>query len=273
MMANYYSQHGEDFLLDRIFEGQPTGFFVEVGCIDGIRFSNTLSLEQRGWKGMCIEAHADYIGALRRNRPGSIVEHCAAGEADEDAVTFYANFRGSLSSLDKEQEERFRGFGKYFGGFTEQKVAKSRLDTLLARHQVESIDVLSIDIEGYEVEAMRGLDISRYRPRVMVIEVDGKAQEDALDALILPHGYLKWVCFGGNLFYLSDASLADPVRNREMQAEIIRVRDDFDGTDTGRIRVTIDTRVPDGGIAGFDWTPIATQPPRRSWFNRLFGRR
>lgn len=271
-MPNYYSQHGEDVLLDRMFEGQETGFFVEVGCIDGMRFSNTLSLEERGWKGLCIEAHAGYIDTLRRNRPGSIVEHCAAGEADEDAVPFYANFRGSLSSLDKTQEARFRSFGKYFGGFTEQKVAKRRLDTVFARHRVESIDVLSLDIEGYEVEAMRGLDLVRYRPRVMVIEVDGKVQESTLDTLILRHGYVKWICHGGNLFYLADAALAAPARNRVFQAEIIRLPDAVDGATAGRIRVTIDTRVPDGGTAGFDWAVIESEAPQRSWFNRLFRR-
>jgi FkbM family methyltransferase len=270
-MPNYYSQHGEDFLLDRLFENQPRGFFVEVGCIDGIRFSNTLSFEERGWKGICIEAHADYIEALRRNRPGSVVEHCAAGEADEDAVAFYANFRGSLSSLDKTQEERFKSFGRYFGGFTEQKVPKRRLDTVLARERVEQIDILSVDVEGYELQVMSGLDLRRYRPSVMVIEVDGKAQEAVLDAAILPHGYAKWICFGGNLFYLADPSLASAVHDRVLHAEIVRAPDAFDGTGAGRIRVTIDTRVPFGGTAGFDWAPVGGTP-RRTWLNRLLRR-
>ncbi len=272
-MPNYYSQHGEDVVLDCLFEGQRTGFFVEVGCIDGIRFSNTLTFEERGWNGLCVEAHAGYIDALRRNRPGSIVEHCAAAEADEESATFYANFRGSLSSLDRTQEARFRGFGKYFGGFTEQKVGKRRLDTVLARHGVERVDLLSLDIEGYEVKAMRGLDLARYRPRVMVIEVDGKAQEAALDALILPHGYFKWICLGGNLFYLADAALAAPARDRVFEAEIIRLQDDVGGTPAGRIRVTVDTRVPNGGTAGFKWKAIGAGAPKRSWFRRLLGRR
>lgn len=255
-MPNYYSQHGEDVLLDRIFEGQPSGFFVEVGCIDGVRFSNTLTFEERGWQGLCIEAHLDYIEQLRRNRPGSIVEHCAAGEADQDSVTFYANFRGSLSSLDKSQEERFKRFGKYFGGFVEQKVAKRRLDTVLAQHGVERVDLLSLDIEGYEVEAMRGLDLRRHRPRVMVIEVDGQSQEDTLDALILPYGYTKSVHLGPNLFYLAESSLAAPIRDRVFHAEVIDSPNALDGSARVRRRVTIDTR-----------------PPRRSWFKRVLGKR
>jgi FkbM family methyltransferase len=270
-MADYYSQHGEDVLLDAMFAGQETGFFVEVGCIDGVRYSNTLIFEQRGWKGLCIEAHAGYIDALRRNRPGSIVEHCAAAEADEDSAVFYANFRGSLSSLDRAQEEQFRMHGKYFGGFTEQLVTKRRLDTVFARHGIEHIEVLSLDIEGYEVEALSGLDLSRYRPRTMVIEVNGEAQQAALDALILPHGYSKWLRLGANQFYLADPALAGPVRDRVIEAEIVRAADEFEGTEHGRIRVSIDTRVPPGDQAGFSWAPVEPEP-RRGWFRRLLGR-
>jgi len=206
-VTDYYSLHGEDFVLDQMLQGQSTGFFVEVGCIDGLRFSNTLTFEERGWRGICIEAHADYIEPLRRNRSRSIVLHCAAGEADEPSVTFYGNARGSLSSLDKGRENDFRAHGKYFQGFVEQKVQKCRLDTLFDRCGVTTIDILSLDIEGYEVQAIHGLDLERYRPRIMVIEVDSKAQEAQLDGLILPHDYYKSVHVGANVFYLADKGL------------------------------------------------------------------
>ena len=171
-MSNYYSQHGEDALLDLIFKNQRKGFFVEVGCIDGKRFSNTLTFEERGWKGMCVEAHAGYIEMLKNNRPNSIVCHCAAGEADEDAI-FYANARGSLSSLDKTSEARWqRDYAPHFSGFEEQQVKKVRLSTLLDTYRISEIDILSLDIEGYEVEAVKGLDLTRHLPKVMVIESD-----------------------------------------------------------------------------------------------------
>jgi len=107
MNESYYSQHGEDFILNKIFPN-PNGFFVEVGCIDGLRFSNTLFFEKKGWKGICIEAHTSYIDLIKSNRLNSRVVHCAIGEKDEGIVTFYANARGSLSSLDKTEEERFK---------------------------------------------------------------------------------------------------------------------------------------------------------------------
>lgn len=255
-MTDYYSQHGEDLVLDRMLQGQASGFFVEVGCIDGLRFSNTLTFEQRGWKGICIEAHNDYIESLRRNRPGSIVVHCAAGEKDEACVTFYANARGSLSSLDRSREQHFReSYGEFFHGYVEQPVAKSRLDTLFACHGVTQIDILSLDIEGYEVEAMRGLDLDRYRPRIMVIEVDSTDQEAALDAMILSHAYHKSVRVGPNIFYIAEESLDAPVRNQLLAGEVLHTPHPLDGGTVRRHRVTIDTRQRRGG-----------------WLRRLLGR-
>ena len=255
-MANYYSQGGEDYLVERMLDGQPSGFFVEVGCIDGMRFSNTLSFEERGWKGICIEAHPDYIEGLRRNRPNSIVVQCAAGEADEADATFYANPRGSLSSLDRSREQHFKdNYGEFFAGYQEQKVAKHRLDTLFDRLAVREIDFLSLDIEGYEVQAMRGLDLGRYRPRIMAIEVDSKAQEAELDAVILPHGYHKSVRIDANQFYLSDKSLEQPIRDKVFRVDVIHTQHPLDGGAPRRDRVVIDTRSCRGG-----------------WFRRLLER-
>lgn len=248
-MTNYYSQQGEDFVLDQIFDGKAQGFFVEVGCIDGLRFSNTLTFEERGWKGICIEAHADYIEALRKNRPGSIVLHCAAGEADQSDVAFYANSRGSLSSLDRGKEQYFKeNYTEFFHGYQVQTVTKCRLDTVFDMHHVGEIDILSLDIEGYEVEAMRGLDLARYRPRVMVIEVDGKEQETALNALILPFGYCNSIRVGPNIFYVADPEMERRASDKVFHAEVIHTPHVLDGGDAKRHSVVIDTRRKSPGL-------------------------
>jgi FkbM family methyltransferase len=215
-MPTYYSQHGEDFILDLIFADQSTGFFVEVGCIDGRRFSNTLTFEERGWKGLCVEAHAGYIDALKENRPDSIVCHCAVGEENADGVPFYANDRGSLSTLDQSQEEEFRtSFGEYFSGFDQQTVDKRRLDRLFDEYDVPTrIDFLSLDIEGYEVEAVAGMDFTTYRPRVCVIESDTSEHEQRLDDVLIPAGYEKKFRLHQNVFYFDE-----PVLTRRVSDE------------------------------------------------------
>ncbi len=240
-MNKYYSQHGEDALLDTVFENQKEGFFVEVGCIDGRRFSNTLTFEERGWKGMCVEAHAGYIGLLEKNRPNSIVCHCAAGEACEDAV-FYANARGSLSTLDKTSETRWRrDYAPYFSGFEEQQVKKVRLSTLLDTYHISEIDILSLDVEGYEVEAIKGLDLSRHRPKVMIIESDSPQQEEQLDGLILPHRYLKALKYSGNIFYVRDKGLKKLLVGKRQVVQLTHTQHPLDSGGDSLETVTVDT--------------------------------
>lgn len=167
----YYSQHGEDFILDQIFKDKKDGFYVEVGCIDGRRFSNTLFFEEKGWGGINIEAHPDYIASLKENRPNSEVVHAAVGDHEQESVTFYTNRRGSLSTLDKQQEKiAFRDHGKYFEGFSETKVPMRTLTSIFEDLGVSEIDILSLDIEGGEKDALNGLDFNKYKPKVLVIE-------------------------------------------------------------------------------------------------------
>jgi FkbM family methyltransferase len=217
-MSDFYSQNGEDFILDEIFKDKNNGFFVEVGCIDGRRFSNTLRFEEKGWKGLCVEAHEGYIELLKMNRPGSIVCHSAAADVDEEDVTFYANARGSLSTLDSSQEEKFRReFKDYFSGFEEQKVVKRRLDTLFNEFNIKEIDILSLDIEGYEVEALRGIDFNIYKPKVMVIEADSPKHKKHIDEILLPAGYFVIGALLSNVFYTTDKALVAKFRGKHFK--------------------------------------------------------
>lgn len=201
----YCSQHGEDFLIFKLFSDAKQGYFVEVGCIDGKRFSNTLFLEEQGWKGICMEAHNDYIDFLHENRPNSLIVHAAAGETDASDVTFYANARGSLSSLDKSTEERWkRDYGKWFTGFEEQIVEKLSLNTVFSQASLgkHDIDVVSIDVEGYEAEVLAGLDLDLYRPKLLVIEFDSKEHLELIRSRVEPHGYKLNFVLRSNMFFM-----------------------------------------------------------------------
>lgn len=214
----FYSQHGEDFLLSEIFGNQKQGTFVEIGCIDGRRFSNTLMLEEQGWRGLCVEAHRDYIPLLYRNRPGSTIVHCAIGETDANDVPFFANARGSLSTLDQTRKEQFRqSYGQYFTGFEQQKVAMRTITTLLREYGLRSIDVLSLDIEGYEVPALQGLDLAAYRPRLLIIESDSEQQVRQFDSILVPAGYVRGFNVAQNWFYTTEPALLNRAIGRRWE--------------------------------------------------------
>jgi len=228
--VRFYSQHGEDALLAAMFADAPAGCFVEVGCIDGRRFSNTLALEEAGWSGICIEAHSAYIESIRRNRPGSAVVHAAVGERDLDEVDFFACDRGTFSTLDESLEDEFRErFGEFFTGFELQRPPLRRISTILADAAAPAVDVLSIDVEGAELRALGGLDLERHSPRVIIIEALHAEDVSAIDALLCPAGYERCFSLASNQFYTLDPSLIEPLRGRRIACTLRHTAHPLDG--------------------------------------------
>lgn len=230
-MPIYYSQNGEDAILWSLFiNRKEPGYFVDVGALDGTRFSNTYSFELEGWNGVCIEAHNDYIDLLRKARPGSICVHAAVSDCNESEVKFYANKRGSLSTLDPSQEDYFRRqYGEFFTGFEVQKVQMRKLDSILEEVKAPSpIDVISIDVEGYEVEVLKGFDLSKYRPRVLVIEAIYDEEKVKMDAYMIGAGYIKTRELGSNIFYCRDRTDVQTIAHASNDISLMHTKHPLD---------------------------------------------
>jgi len=225
-MNKYYGQHGEDFLLDKIFKGKKNGFYVEIGCLDGIEFSNTYYFENIGWKGVCVEAHKDFIEQLKTNRKKAQIVHCAVGEKDVEQVTFYANKIGSLSTLDKKEEERWeKNYKEFFTGFEEQQVRMRTLTSIFDELNVPAIDFVSLDIEGYEIQALSGLDLNKYKPRVFVIEYKDDEHKQGIESILFPAGYHLLGTIGCNLFYGTDQNDKQVLSKDHGKLNVIVVED------------------------------------------------
>lgn len=154
------------------------GFFVEAGANDGVAQSNTLYFARhRGWRGILVEPVPELAKACRRNRPESIVECCAlvpANFAEPSIEMRYCNLmslvRGAMKSDDEELEHVAKGCAVQKVASHALRVAVRPLGEILDAHAVEEVDLLSLDVEGYELSALRGLDFARHRPRYMLIE-------------------------------------------------------------------------------------------------------
>ena len=167
----HYSQEGEDILLSRIFSGQDSGFYVDVGAHHPRRFSNTYWAYRLGWSGVNIDASPGSRAVFERTRPRDInVEVCVAEiSAPVELYTFRE------PALDTVGVKRRRTVEVATDSHASTvTVQADRLETILERHipqSVRSIDFMSIDVEGSEMAVLRSNDWSRYRPRVIVIEV------------------------------------------------------------------------------------------------------
>ena len=161
----FSSQYGEDEFLVKHKHVPRSGVFVDVGAGDPVRFSNTYYLERLGWTGVCIDADPKQIEALRRSRTCA-VEWAAVAAEDGEVDLLQCEDPDYSTTLDHLPElAANRGWG-----YASTRVPSLKLETILGKHGLETIDLLSIDTEGSELDVCETLDWARHRPRVVVIE-------------------------------------------------------------------------------------------------------
>jgi FkbM family methyltransferase len=221
LSMNFYSQNGEDFLLWEAFKGKLTGFFLDIGALDGVHLSNTLLFEKHGWKGLCVEAHAGYIDALKKNRPNSVCEHCAISDKDLDNQDFYASALGSFSSISLDFVNFFQQhFGKEKLDYKIDKVNFRTIDTVLSKNAVTHVDFVSLDIEGTEYEALTRFDLGKYAPLVIVVEVLSPERSKLIDTLMLRNNYMLARRVKQNAFYCLDNNITKKIATTAIDCKL-----------------------------------------------------
>ncbi len=181
-----YALHELDYKL-RPWMDLRGGVFIEAGANDGVTYSNTLFFERhRGWRGLLIEPIPELAAKCRRNRRRSIVENCALvadSRATPEVTMRYCNLMSVVEGAmpveaEREHLEKGRTVQKLEKTY-DLKVPARTLTEILDQHPFKRIDLFSLDVEGYELEVLRGLDFERYRPRFMLIETRHRAPLDA----------------------------------------------------------------------------------------------
>lgn len=168
-----YSQFGEDAIIDHIlFEEMgvhESGCYVDVGAFHPYRYSNTALLYLRGWRGINIDPTLEAIELFRRERPEDI--SICAGISDQlGEKPFYRFEEGAVNSFSEQHRDVWIKNG--FKQLETVMVETSPLYKLLERHlNGRSVDYLNIDAEGLDQVVLSTFDFSRYRPKIITIEL------------------------------------------------------------------------------------------------------
>jgi FkbM family methyltransferase len=161
-----YSQWGDDVMVLDFFKDQGGDLiFFEAGANEPKLLSQTFLLEINGWKGILVEPISSCCEALRTERPNSIVFQNALG-APEQRGQLRLCIPGGVTQLT-------HSFENGFDPAHDDIVIEADFITIqecIEKSGFLKIDFLSLDLEGSELNALRGIDLINLRPRLIIVE-------------------------------------------------------------------------------------------------------
>jgi FkbM family methyltransferase len=186
-----YSQFGEDISAMKALRNVSRGFYVDVGAHHPLKLSNTALMHLAGWDGVNVEPRKEAIAEFDRYRPRALNLR-AAIHNELDWVTLHTFRGGRANTVLADRAEKLAHTKEATGS---EDVPAMSLNELFDKHVPDDVRVnyLSMDIEGYDQEALLAFDLDRYRPDVLCVEVhnyDAMAlAENPLVRHLTDHGY------------------------------------------------------------------------------------
>jgi FkbM family methyltransferase len=142
-----------------------------VGCNHPIEYNNTYLLYLKGWRGINIDANKNLIELNKKYRNEDINLNYLISDREE-AVRFYLASNDKLSSLHKEHLDLV---GEDISDASSYALMQTQtLNNLLKEYipsRADKLDLLCVDVEGHEFQVLQSIDLDKYQPQVIVIEL------------------------------------------------------------------------------------------------------
>ncbi|CAA6820133.1 MAG: FkbM family methyltransferase [uncultured Sulfurovum sp.] len=163
-----YSQDNQDYIVyENFFKGKKNGFFCDIGGNHPLTINNTIYFEELGWNGIVFEP-LPYMSELWANHRKAKLFPFALSDSEgkvtftivkdstgwEDMLSFIKETRDVDYDYETEEIE------------VETKVFKD----IVERENIKQIDYLSLDVEGHELNVLKGIDFNKVRINILTIE-------------------------------------------------------------------------------------------------------
>jgi len=200
-----HGQYGQDQVAYELLGKPKSGTFLDIGANDGVNFSNSLLFEEKEWVGICVEPHPVIFKSLQKDRTCHLENACIS---DKDGTVNFLVVNGASNMLsgindflDDRHRERIQSDIAANGGSTELiPIAALSPSSLLKKYGFTSIDFLSIDTEGCELEILKSFNLKETAPRV--ISVENGSRSNSLFKYLTTQGYKLARCVGCDELYI-----------------------------------------------------------------------
>jgi len=201
----FYGENLEDAALMYLFEN--LGFkaddikYVEIGTNDPVRYNNSYNFYLRGSRGCLVDPLPAVEYLVRLMRPEDRFINAAISDKSIPSANFYACTSSSISSLSGTHHSKFDG--KTINTVKEIKVEIIGINDLFERLGYVP-NLLLIDAEGEDEKIIRSIDYNRYRPTVIMVEVDHMIMGNKdLIAYMQYQNYIHFTTIKYNMIFVS----------------------------------------------------------------------
>jgi len=186
--------------------GKKKGFYIELGAHNGFTQSNTLRLELfHGWRGLLIEpvssSYSDCLKNRSLRRNAIVRAACVSDSYERETVDLSLSNKDMFSKLwasplnvettiadplrhGQQYRDDISDGDDYVIEVAPARTLTSILDEVGAPKRIQ---LLSLDVEGGELEVLKGLNFSTYSIDWLVVETRNL---DAVVKLLASSGYL-----------------------------------------------------------------------------------
>ena len=164
-----FSISNVDLIIERIFSNLNHGIYLDIGCNHPIKYNNTYLLFKKGWKGINVDLDSESIkqfNLMRKNDHN--VNVLVTSKDNEEKDLYFYHTRSAINTISKDLVEKRENKPKKI-----KKLKGMSINTIInnSPFQNEKINLLSIDIENYEFEALKEFNFDKYNVDVIVSEV------------------------------------------------------------------------------------------------------
>ena len=189
---------------------KKNGFYIEAGANNGIWQSNTLYLEtELGWTGLLIEPNKHKFEECKKNRVNNLFYNCALVDFsyDKESIEGYFNevdYENSLMAQVSVNNPEFSEEDPRWQDKLKVQVKARKLSNILDENNITEVDFFSLDVEGYELNVLNGIDFKRHAPRLICTEIRNKNNNQSffsIKQLLEDNGYMLISSIGHNYFF------------------------------------------------------------------------
>jgi len=169
-----YSLSSVDLIVDYIFKYKNDGLYIDVGCQHPISNNNTYILYKKGWNGINIDLDKKNIDLFNISRPDDTNINVAVSDKSGNVNLFYYHDGSPINTINSQNADYQKN------KFKKIKLIKSEnLNKILANINFnKKVDYLNIDVEGHELNVLKGFNILKYKPSIIsIVYLDYKMKQ------------------------------------------------------------------------------------------------